>query len=189
MDLLGISVELAPVLEHVGSPVPVLVGIFREQVLAIVHEGCLDIDGDPEGIRGSAHRGTIGFPGVLVDLRIAFEALDRDRGDVLSVDVLHEGVVGLVEDVRPIAIGAVVLEVGILVHVRVDRDDAVFLVFLVEAVEELFEITLLDRGVVLEDAEDRPPLELAVELRVDAALPFLVLGRSAGSEGEDGAQE
>ena len=69
-------------------------------------------------------------PGVLVDLRIAFEALDRDRGDVLSVDVLHEGVVGLVEDVRPIAIGAVVLEVGILVHVRVDRDDAVFLVFL-----------------------------------------------------------
>ena len=106
---------------------------------------------------------------------------------MLVLGVLHDDVVGLIPDVRAVAVGAVGGEVGVLVGVHPLGRDALVGVGGVEGVYELLHVAELDGGVVFEHLDHRALLELAVEAGHDLVVgraALLLAGLAAGGEGE-----
>ena len=80
-----------------------------------------------------------------------------------SRHILHDGVVGLIEDVGPIAVGTAGFEVRVLVHVRVFGDDSIIRIGGIESLQQLVEVTGFLRGIVFEDAQGDIAFEFARE--------------------------
>ncbi len=169
------SPHCAHILLHVGYSVfvfvPLVFPVIRQQVLAVVHHRRLNID-------AHAHKiiGTFIIIGVCLfrkfgKLVIRVELIYRQRRYMLAVAVFHKNVVSLIQHVGTVTVRTVLGKVGILILIGVNRDDIVFLVLLVKAVEQKFEIARLLRRVVFEHMQGyrtrrRAALQIALKLFV-----------------------
>lgn len=106
-----------------------------------------------------------------------------------ALGVAHEHVVCLVEDVRPVPVRSVLLEVDVLVHVRVDRVDVVFRIPLVEGGEHLLQMPRLGRHLVVEHADGGVLFDFAVEFCHDLLIGECAAARALGTACEHGRRK
>ena len=59
---------------------------------------------------------------------------------MLAIGIFHQCIVSLIQHIRAVAIGTILLQIRMLVHVCIHSNDAVFCVGCIERIQQFFEI-------------------------------------------------
>ena len=81
-----------------------------------------------------------------------------------ALRIPHEHIVGLIQNVGSVPVGAVLFEVDVLIHVGVHRLHVVFGVPLVEGIQNFLKMPRLHRHLIVEDTDDGILFDVAFKL-------------------------
>ena len=70
---------------------------------------------------------------------------------MLTLRVLHQHIIGLIQHVRAIAVRAIVCQIQILIHVSIHRSNSVLRILCIKCINQFLKISLGNRRIILQN--------------------------------------